>query len=140
DVVALVEQVVELLDRLLGRGARRDHQPHVARLLQLRDEVGERLRARHAMALPLPDLRLRAVPAHDLVVRVAQDAMDHVAAHLAEAYEADLHHSISLILSVRRSTASAGSPSSRTRSAGRSCERSVWRSPVACAFLSVPKL
>src|SRR3954464_6379178 len=41
----------------------------------------------------------RHVPADDLVVRVAQDAMDHVAAHLPEPYEADLHQDIiSLIL------------------------------------------
>src|SRR5947207_2884388 len=99
-----------------------------------------RIGAGRAVALRLADLLGRQVVADDLVVRVAQDAMDHVPAHLAEAYEADLHQSISLILSVRRSTASAGSPSSRTRSAGRSCERSVNRSPVACAFLSVPNV
>ena len=43
------------------------------------------------MALRRLDRLLVEVERDDLVLRVAVDAMDHVAAHLPEPYEADLH-------------------------------------------------
>ena len=52
-----------------------------------------------APAAPWPSASLTAsvaeVERHDLVIRVAMDAMDHVAAHLPEPYEAELHPSAS---------------------------------------------
>src|SRR3954465_5646410 len=112
----------------------------MARLLELLDEGRERLRPGRAVALGLPDLLRAVIPGHDLVIRVAQDPVHHVAAHLAQPNEPDLHQTIPLILAVSCSTPAAGSPSSRTPSAGRPCARSVCRSPVACAFFSVPNV
>src|ERR1019366_4689447 len=62
-------------------------------------------------------------------------------AHLAQPDETDLRHFGSLIIAVRARTALTGSsPCSRTRSAGRLSSRSVFRSPIAWAFLSVVKV
>ena len=45
----------------------------------------------------VPSLTNFASTGYDLVIGVAADARDHVAAHLAQPDEADLHQSISLI-------------------------------------------
>src|SRR3954466_1546516 len=122
DHVAFLEQSGELIDRLLRRVTGRNHDPHVPRLLQLRDEVLEGLGATSADPLGLFH-RLRAeVERDDVVLGVTLDPVDHVAAHAAQPYEADLHQSISLI---RSRTALAGSPSSRMRVTGSPCAWSV---------------
>ena len=71
------------------------------------------------MALGLAHRVGAEVEGHDLVVRVAMDAMDHVAAHLPEADEPELHQSISFTRWVRSRIALGDSPSSRTCTAGR---------------------
>src|SRR3954466_5863681 len=76
------------------------------------------------MPLGRGDVVLGVVKRDDLVVRIAMDAMDHVAAHLPESDEAELHQRISF----------------PTRTASSPWARSVWRSPSACARNSVAKL
>ena len=76
---------------LLGRVAGGHHDPDGPRRLELADQVLQRGDAGGAVALGLLHRVLGEVEGHHLVVRVAVDAMDHVAAHLSEAYEAELH-------------------------------------------------
>ena len=59
--------------------------------VELGDELLERGRADGAMVLGGADGVGVGVERDDLVVRVALDPMDHVAAHLPEADESDLH-------------------------------------------------
>ena len=116
----------ELVDRLLRRIAGRHHQPDHPRLLELADEVLERGGAARTMRLGRLHGLVVEVEGDDLMVRVAMDAMDHVAAHLPEADEAELHQESSF------------SRSSRVvRTASRPWARSVCRSPSACARMSV---
>ena len=91
DRVARLQQRRERVDRLLGRVARGDHEPDRARRVEGGDEVLERVHAGRAVGLRGAHRLLVVVERHHLVVRVAVDAMDHVAAHLAEADEAELH-------------------------------------------------
>src|SRR5918992_1093688 len=81
----------ELVDGLLRRVAGRHHQPDEARRVELGDEVVERGGAGRPVPLGRADRLLGEVERDHLVVRVAVDAMDHVAAHLAETDEAELH-------------------------------------------------
>src|SRR3954447_3826672 len=122
DHVPLLEQLGELVHRLLRGLAGRNHDPEVARLLELRNEVLERLSPTGPDALCLLDRLGAEVERDDVVLRIALDPVDHVAAHAAEPYEADLHQSIS---SIRSWTAFTGSPSRRMRVTGRSCACSV---------------
>ena len=63
-----------------------------ARRLELGHELLERRRRRTRRALGgRSTASSREVERDDLVVRVAADAMDHVAAHLAQPDEAELH-------------------------------------------------
>ena len=120
DRVALVEQVGELEHRLLGGVARGHHHPHCPRRVERGHELLERGHAGGAVLLRGAH-RLRVeVEGDDLMVRVAMDAMDHVAAHLPKPDEAELHQRFSF----------------PTRTASRLCERSVCRSPSAWARMS----
>ena len=98
DHVAAVEQLGELVDRLLRGLAGGDHDPHDPRRLQLLDEVLQRARARGAVLDRLLDGLLVEVERDDLVVGVAADAVHHVAAHLAQPDETDLRHFVLLDL------------------------------------------
>ena len=86
-----IAKLSELLDGRLGDVAARNHQPDHARLVELGDQLLERRCADRALLLRGLDGVGVRVEGDDLVVRVALDAMDHVAAHLPEADESDLH-------------------------------------------------
>src|SRR5215217_5380042 len=101
--------------------------------VELGDELLERGRAGGAVALGLLHGVLAEVEHHAFVVGVPVDAVNHVPAHLPEADESELHQ-MSLL------TASAGSPSSRTWTAGSPWSRSVCRSPTAWAFFRWPNV
>ena len=58
---------------------------------ELAHELLERRRADRPVALGGGDRVGIGVEGHDLMVRIALDPMDHVAAHLAESHETDLH-------------------------------------------------
>ena len=91
DRVALVQQVGQRVHRLLGGVTGGHHDPHRPRRLELGDQVLQGGRAGGAVLLGLLHRVLGEVEGHHLVVRVAVDAMDHVAAHLSQPYEAELH-------------------------------------------------
>ena len=88
DEVTLAEQSAELLDGLPGRVAGRHHHPdHLRSVLgQLGDQVGEALGVAQVLV---------AVVAHDRVPGVAQTGA-HVATHLPEADESEVHERCSL--------------------------------------------
>ena len=65
--------------------------PHCARSVELRYQLLEPTGARGTVPFGLLHRILGEVEGHHLVVRVAVNAMDHVAAHLSEAYESKLH-------------------------------------------------
>ena len=92
DHVPFLQQLGELVDRLLGGIARGHHDPDVARRLELRNEVLQAVGAGGAHPLRGRDCLGAEVERHHLVVGVALDPVDHVAAHAAEPYKADLHH------------------------------------------------
>ena len=126
DRVARLEQPGELVDRLLRRVAGGHHQPDHARRVELGDEVLERRRAGRPVALGGADRVFGEVERDDLVVRVAVDAMDHVAAHLAEADEAELHLEL-LLESGDGAGQVAGGQAARGRPAGRGRAASAGR-------------
>src|SRR5262249_60258333 len=103
-----LQQLRELVDHFLGRVARRHHDPNHPRRPQLLDEVLERARARGAVLHRLLDPGLGASERDHLVPGVAANTLDHVAAHPAHPYEADLRHSISLMVAVNARSAPAG--------------------------------
>jgi hypothetical protein len=84
DRVALVEEIGQMLDGLLGGIAGGHHDPDRTRRVELRHEILERRRSGGAVALGLPHGVLAHVEHDALVLGVAVDPMDHVAAHLAE--------------------------------------------------------
>src|SRR6202035_285291 len=136
-----LEQPGELADRFLRSRARREHQPHHPRRLQLLDQIPQRTRGHGPVLDRLLDGSLAAAVTDHLVVGVAADAMNHVPAHLAQPDETDLRHLGSLILSVRARKAPVGSPpASVIRSAGRPSSRRVFSSPMAWACLRVVKV
>jgi hypothetical protein len=108
DRVAAVEQLGELVDGLLRRRARGDHDPDHARSLELPDEILQRARARCAVLDRLLDRLLVEVERDDLVLGVTTDAVHHVPAHLAEPDETDLGHICSLMLAGRARGALGG--------------------------------
>ena len=81
DQVALVEQAGELGDGVAGRRTAGHHDPHHPRRVEPLDEVGQRARVRHGLVAVVP---------HDLVASAA-DALAHVAAHLAQPDQTQLH-------------------------------------------------
>src|SRR5206468_2620022 len=91
DDVARLDDLEQLLERLLGDLAGWDHHPEDARRLELREELVERLGRR---------LDVRVV-GHDLVPAVAE-SLRHPAAHAAQADHAELHRSSSLTRATRR--------------------------------------
>ena len=90
-----VQQTEQRLDRLLRRVAGRDHDPHRARRGQLLDQLLQRTGARRAVPLGGLDRVGAEVERHDLVLGVAPDPVHHVAAHLAQPDEPDLHGLVS---------------------------------------------
>ena len=84
DEVTLGQQATEGLDRLAGRLAGGDHDPHDARSGQSADQALE--------AVDVADLGV-AVEADDLVTGAAQ-TLAHVAAHLAQADQSELHRRV----------------------------------------------
>src|SRR5215211_1929495 len=101
DRVAPLEQLAELVDGLLGGLAGGDHDPHGARRIELPDQLLERAGARGAAALGPAHRLLAEVERDDLMIRVAVDAMDHVAAHLPQSDEAQLHRGVPLLRAER---------------------------------------
>jgi hypothetical protein len=81
DHVALLEELAELLDGVAGGLAVRHHHPHDPRSVQLLDHVRERARVGQLLVAVVPD---------DLVARAAQP-LAHVAAHLAQPDQSQLH-------------------------------------------------
>src|SRR6187431_1985043 len=112
DDVSLIEEPEQLLHGLLGRVARRDHEPDGAAPLELAYELFEG--ARRAPAAPRIGL--------DDVAVVLQP-LRHVAAHAAETDHPELHATSSRL----------------TRTIGLPRSRSEARSPSACALMSLPK-
>ena len=90
DRVARLEVLEQLVDLRLGGVAGRDHDPDRARLLQRRDQVGDRERRGRALAGDLLGLLRRPVVDDDLVP-VANEPADHVGAHPAQTDEPDAH-------------------------------------------------
>ena len=88
--VARLEGVPERGDGLVGDLPGRDHHPHRARLLELRDEVLERGRARRAVRLDRLHRVGRDVVA-DAAVPVLHQAAHEPGAHPAEADHSELH-------------------------------------------------
>src|SRR5215212_4040755 len=89
DYVARTHESEELIDNGVYQ-RRRDHQPDCARLLELRDEVVERLGADCALVHDRLH-RFRAAVVNNTLVAAAQKAPHHVGAHAAEANHSDLH-------------------------------------------------
>ena len=81
DDVAGRQQLGQLVDGGLGRGTGRDHHPHHARALEPAHQLLE--------AVDIGEVRVAVVS--DDGVACAADALAHVAAHLAEADETELH-------------------------------------------------
>ena len=92
DRVARLQVLEQLLDLGLGGVARRDHDPHRPRLLELLDELLDGVGRHGALSLGLDLRRLlgRPVVDHDLVT-VADEPADHVGAHPTETDEPDAH-------------------------------------------------
>src|SRR5205085_2368984 len=105
---------------------------HRPRRVELGDQVLQRGGAARAVLLGALDVVLVEVEGDHVVVGVALDARDHVAAHLAQADEADLHQRIPSTRLVISRTPAARSPSSFTRLTGSPWLSSVCRSPSAC--------
>ena len=80
-------------DRLVGDLAGRDHDPDRARLLELRCEVGQRLRTRGAVGLERLD-RVREDVVADAAVAVLHEPPDDAGAHPAEPDHSELHGGI----------------------------------------------
>ena len=92
DRVARLEVLEQLLDLGLGRVAGRDHHPDRARLLELVDQLLDRVRRDRALALGLDLLGLLRRPVvDDDLVAVADEPADHVGPHPAETDEPDAH-------------------------------------------------
>jgi hypothetical protein len=81
DDVTRLEQLGELVDRGLGRSARRNHHPHHTGAAELVHKLPQ--------AVDIGEVRV-AVVSEDGVTRAA-NPLAHVAAHLAEADETELH-------------------------------------------------
>ena len=149
DRVARLEVLEELVDLGLGGVAGRDHDPDRARLLELGDELGDRVGRRRTLARDLRGLLGRPVVDDDLVP-VADEPADHVGAHPAQTDEPDAHVvQASVVWAAARAVASARSRAARppsmsrprwTRRTGRSCDSSAARSPAAWASMSWPNV
>ena len=85
-------EVHELTEVLIGDVAGWQHEPDVAWWLDLLDQILEGCRTDRAVADRILDGPRAAVECHDLV-STARQAVDHIAAHAAEANEAKLHMS-----------------------------------------------
>ena len=90
DDVALLHQLGERLDGLLGDLARRQHHPGGARLLQLLDEILQRFGACRAVGGEIGNSFL-ALVVNDGGVSVLHQAADDVAAHPPQSDHAELH-------------------------------------------------
>ena len=82
DRVARLQELHQLVDLGLRRVARRHHDPDGARLLELPDQLLERVRALGPLTLDLLRLLRGAVVGHD-VVAVPDEPPNHVGAHPA---------------------------------------------------------
>jgi hypothetical protein len=87
--VTRLQQLAQLADGRAGRLAGRDHHPDDARLRQLLDEL---LQAGH-----VPGRGLVAVVADHRVAAAAQP-LGHVATHLAESDQTDLHRDLRVLV------------------------------------------
>ena len=131
DRVARFEVLEELLDLGLGRVAGRDHHPDGARLLELVDQLLDRVGRDRALALRLDLLRLLRRPVvDDDLVTVADQPADHVGAHPTETDEPEAHVrqpsvGVASAASMARSRAArpaSGSAPRWTLRIGRSCD------------------